>query len=225
MCSHYQALKDQTRLKRHFNAQPATPEPKADMWPGYVGSFLRQHPNAGVGDDAVPAMEHLPGLFGLVPHWAQDTKIAKHTFNCRSETAPEKPSFREPWRKSQQCVIPVEAIYEPDWRTGKAIATRIVRIDGAPFGIAGLWSSWKSDKGEITYSFTMLTINASGHALMRNFHKPADEKRMVVVLPPERYLDWLQASPDQSMGFLKPFAAEAFEAVGVDRAAPKVVAE
>jgi hypothetical protein len=35
----------------------------------------------------------------------------------------------------------------------------------------------------------MLTINADDHALMRNFHKPQDEKRMIVILPPDRYDD------------------------------------
>ncbi len=29
---------------------------------------------------------------------------------------------------------------------------------------------------------------------MRNFHKLQDEKRMIVILPPWRYDDWLQAS-------------------------------
>jgi putative SOS response-associated peptidase YedK len=54
----------------------------------------------------------------------------------------------------------------------------------------------------------MLTINAQEHALMQQFHKPADEKRMVVVLPPDRYQDWLEAKPEQSMEFLQMFPAE-----------------
>jgi putative SOS response-associated peptidase YedK len=53
----------------------------------------------------------------------------------------------------------------------------------------------------------MLTINADGHALMNQFHKPTDEKRMVVVLPPERYQDWLNATVDQSTEFMVPCAA------------------
>ena len=58
---------------------------------------------------------------------------------------------------------------------------------------------------------TMLTINAASHPLMQNFHKPADEKRMVVILPPERYEDWLVAKPADSMGFLLPFAASGLQ--------------
>ena len=214
MCSHYQAVKDAERLHRHFNVTlHATGDQliKTDMWPGYLGSFIRAHPLAHVGDEAVPQTEQLPGLFGLVPHWADSTKLTKSTFNARSETAAEKPSFRDAWKKAQHCIIPTEAIYEPDWRSGKAIATRISSTDGAPLGVAGLWSSWKSDKGEMVHSFTMLTINAASHPLMQNFHKPADEQRMVVILPPERYQDWLVATPADSMGFMLPFAANGLQ--------------
>ena len=214
MCSHYQAVKNAERLERHFGvSSPATDELniKSDMWPGYLGGFIRSHPLADVGDDAVPLAEHLPGLFGLVPHWADSTKLTKSTYNARSETAAEKPSFRDAWKKSQHCIIAAEAIYEPDWRSGKAIPTRIETVDGSPLGIAGLWSSWKSDKGDIVHSFTMLTINATSHSMMQNFHKPADEKRMVVILPPARYEDWLEAKPAVSMEFMTPFAASALQ--------------
>ena len=43
---------------------------------------------------------------------------------------------------------------------------------------------------------------------MQQFHKPTDEKRMVVVLAPERYRDWLEARPKHSMAFMRPMAAE-----------------
>ena len=178
------------------------------MWPGYLGSFIRRHPQAEVGDEAVPEREALNGLFGLVPHWAEDTKVTRHTYNARSETAAEKPSFRDAWKRAQHCIIPADAIYEPDWRSGKAIATRISRADGEPLGIAGLWAWWKSPKGEVINSFTMLTVNAEEHPLMRLFHKPADEKRMVVVLPPERYQDWLEAPPDRSREFMRVCPAD-----------------
>jgi putative SOS response-associated peptidase YedK len=158
-------------------------------------------------------MEAVSGMFGLVPHWATDTKIARQTYNARSETVAEKPSFRDAWKRAQHCIIPADAIYEPDWRRGKAIATRIERADGEPMGIAGLWSSWKSPKGDTVFSYTMLTINADDHPLMRMFHKPVDEKRMVVVLPPERYQDWLCAAPEHSMAFMRPLPAESLQAM------------
>ena len=218
MCSHYQAVKDAKRLERQFGFKPPVSGElaiKSDIWPGYLGGFIRAHPHAGVGDEAVPQTEHLLGLFGLVPHWADSTRLIRSTFNARSETAAEKPSFRDAWKKSQHCIIPAEAIYEPDWRSGKAVATRISAVDEAPLGIAGLWSAWKPDKGDIVFSFTMLTINAATHTLMQNFHKPADENRMVVILPPVRYQEWLSAKPAESMKFMLPFSADALQASAV----------
>ncbi|UMZ10666.1 SOS response-associated peptidase family protein [Pseudomonas sp. MPFS] len=110
--------------------------------------------------------------FGLIPSWSKDNKIVRYTYNARSETVAEKPSFRNAWRRGQHCIIPAVAIYEPDWRTGKAIATRICRADGEIMGIAGLWEQWQNpDMGEVTHSYTMLTVNADEHAFMRNYHR------------------------------------------------------
>lgn len=178
------------------------------MWPGYLGPFVRRHEHADVGDDAVPEREALLGSFGLIPHWATDTNIARQTYNARTETVAAKPSFRDAWHKAQHCIIPADAIYEPDWRSGKAIPTRISRVDGEPMGIAGLWSWWKTPKGEVLHSFTMLTINADQHPLMNQFHKPTDEKRMVVILPEHRYDDWLRAPAGGCADFLRAFPAE-----------------
>jgi putative SOS response-associated peptidase YedK len=208
MCSHYQSLKEAEKFRKNFGVEPPPESGKFDLWPGYVGIFICRHPHDDVGDEAVPGAEALNGLFGLVPHWSQDTKIARHTYNARTETVAEKPSFRDAWRRGQRCIVPADAIYEPDWRSGKAVPTRIIRADGEPMGIAGLWSSWKSPKGEIVHSYTMLTINADEHGLMRQFHKPTDEKRMVVVLPESRYSDWLGVSVGGEREFLVPYPSE-----------------
>ena len=211
MCSHYQAIKEREHYRRHFGVEPPADMGKHDLWPGYVGSFIRRHPHADVGDEAVPQREALNGLFGLVPHWSQDTKITRYTYNARSETVASKPSFRDAWNHGQHCIIPAEAFFEPDWRSGKAVPTRIARADGEPMGIAGLWSSWKSPKGML-HSFTMLTINADGHALMCQFHKPVDEKRMVVILPPDSFEPWLCAAPQDSMDFMRQYPSDRLQA-------------
>ncbi|NML86589.1 SOS response-associated peptidase [Polaromonas sp.] len=208
MCSHYQAMKDRERYRRHFGVEPPDDLGKFDVWPLYAASFIRRPLEADAGDEAVPHREALPGQFGLIPHWATDTTIARRTFNARSETVATKPSFRDAWRNGQRCIIPVEAFYEPDWRSGRAVPTRIIRADGEPMGIAGLWSWWKSGKGELVHSFAMLTINADQHALMRDFHKPGDEKRMVVILPSGAYDEWLNAPPAQTDEFLRQYPAE-----------------
>ncbi|MFM2084327.1 MAG: hypothetical protein RLY95_1145 [Pseudomonadota bacterium] len=209
MCSHYKGVDDPKRFAKAFGVvMPETQSMKSDLWPGYLGSFIRRHEHADVGDEAVPESEALTGMFGLVPHWSTDTKIARSTYNARSETVATKPSFRDAWKYAQHCIIPADAIYEPDWRSGKAVTTRIERTDGEPMGIAGLWASWKSAKGELLHSYTMLTINADGHELMSNFHKPTDEKRMVVILREDAYAGWLNGKPTEAMGFMTPFEAE-----------------
>jgi putative SOS response-associated peptidase YedK len=211
MCSHYQLIKEQERYRRYFGVDPAPERGRYDMWPGYEGVFIRAHPHADAQDDSVPAMEAVNGLFGLVPHWSTDTKITKSTYNARSETVAQKPSFREVYKRNQRCIVPADAFFEPDWRSGKAVATRIESSDGSPLGIAGLWSSWQSAKGDLVHSYTMLTINAQHHPLMNHFHKPTDEKRMVVILSPERYKDWLDFKSDVS-DFLLPYPAERLHA-------------
>ena len=96
--------------------------------------------------------------------------------------------------------------------------TRVTLTSGEPMGVAGLWSAWRDDKGEVLHSFTMLTINADAHPLMNQLHKPTDEKRMIVILPPERYDDWLQAGPGDRWDFLQPWPAETLQATAAPRA-------
>ena len=57
-------------------------------------------------------------------------------------------------------------------------------------------------------SYTMLTINADDHDMTMGFHKPTDEKRMVVGLPRDLYTDWLSTKPLESMGLMRQFPAE-----------------
>ena len=55
----------------------------------------------------------------------------------------------------------------------------------------------------LLHSFTILTINADGHDLMCQFHKPVDEKRMLVILPPDCYDHWLKSRPQDNMDFMR----------------------
>lgn len=203
MCSHYEAPTS-SQLKVGFDVELDAPT-QTDLWPGHVGLFLRSDEEAA---DGVQSLEAVPGVFGLLPFWAKDRKLSRHTYNARSETAAEKPSFRDAWRHARHCIIPAVAIYEPDWRSGKAVPVRIGRADGELLGIAGLWGRWKSPEGELVYSYTMLTMNAADHPLMKNYHRPEDEKRMVVILPRGLYGDWLNATVTNSRDFIRQYPAD-----------------
>lgn len=60
------------------------------------------------------------------------------------------------------------------------------------------------------WSYSMLTINADAHELMRRFHKSGEEKRSVVVVPSRHYRDWLYADEGEARALLQPMEAEQF---------------
>ena len=179
----------------------------SEVYPGQVAPVITS---------ADPKRIHL-ACFGLVPHWAQP-KLARMTYNARSETVASKPSFRTAWRNGQLAAIPVQCFYEPNYETGKAVRHAIRRKDGEPFWLAGLWERRMDDPGPTRMSFTLLTMAGASHPIMGRMHGPEDEKRSVVVLEGEEWLRWLATGrPDDRAQFIKSFDADDFE----DAAAPR----
>jgi putative SOS response-associated peptidase YedK len=132
--------------------------------------------------------------FGLVPAWAKDTTISRHTYNARSETVAQQPSYRTAWAQGQFGLVPVDHFYEPNYESGKAVRWKIAVSSNAPFAIACLWEQWRDPATQTPLaSFTMLTVNADHHPVMQRFHKAGDEKRMPVIVPTELYHTWLEA--------------------------------
>jgi putative SOS response-associated peptidase YedK len=66
-------------------------------------------------------------------------------------------------------------------------------------------------------SMSMLTINADGHPVMQRFHRPTDEKRMLVILRPDQYAEWLHCPVEDAPNFFARYRAERLKA----HAAPK----
>lgn len=204
MCSNYHAVIDAERLLTHFGVHLTAENLPADTYPSYLSPFIRR-----ARHKASYEREAEVGRFGLVPHWARELAMGKNTYNARSETVAQKPSFRDAWVKGQRCIVPAEWIYEPNYESGKHVSWKIGRLGWKPMGIAGLWGNWRDPKtGKEELSFTMLTVNADDHALMKRFHKPADEKRMVVILHEEDYDRWLECPVEDSWGLVRQYPAE-----------------
>lgn len=208
MCSHYQALKKADQIRKYFSTHPPADDYKDDMWPRYRGVFVRRPPECDAGDEAVPELEAVTGRWGLISALNKGPEPKLSTFNARSETAPTSFTFGNAWRRGQHCVIPAEAIFEPDWRSGKAVPTRFTRTDGHPLGIAGLWDRWRNPAGEWIDTYTMLTINADQDPLFQNYHQAGKEKRMVVILSEAAYRPWIEAPAEESKWFLEPFPSD-----------------
>ena len=55
MCAHYESPNDKALLKKHFGIDLPSELARRDVWPGYLSTFVRRHPQADVGDAAVLA--------------------------------------------------------------------------------------------------------------------------------------------------------------------------
>lgn len=219
MCSNYQAVKNAKRLRQFFGvdvAQTVVARKQADAkeaaesdsdeqkatYPLHLAPFIRLSDGEGE-EGGKPKQVAEEGQFGLLPFFATETAFGRKTYNARSETVDSKPSFRDAWKRGQRCIIPAEVIYEPSWESGKAERYAIKLASEQPMGIAGIYTRWKSPQGQLLWTFAMLTVNADDHPVMKRFHKPEDEKRMVVILSSNDYQDWLTCTPAEAKRYFR----------------------
>ncbi|WP_321841249.1 SOS response-associated peptidase [Paraburkholderia bannensis] len=210
MCTNYAAAR-RDRLFRHFGIEPPDSPWRDEIYKDYAAPIIRRVDGVRRADLAT---------FGMVPrkHIPPGVRVFD-TMNARSETLGEKRSFSGAWKRQQLCLVPCEAFYEPCYETGKAVRWRIRMANGEPLAIAGLWREWEESSAEEggvvrVFSFTMLTVNADAHTLMNRFHKPGDEKRSVVIVPPVEYENWLASrSMDEARSFLRLLPAQELAAV------------
>lgn len=148
--------------------------------------------------------------WGLIPPWAKDAKIGYKMINARAETAAEKPSFRNAFKK-KRCLIIADSFYE--WRKDEEGKTpMLIKMKSEePFAFAGLWESWESPEGEPIHSCSILTTKPNG--VMASIHD-----RMPVILSKEAEKIWLDPNvQDIEMleSVLKPYEDGEMEAYQV----------
>ena len=197
MCSNYRPVTRSDRLLTFFGVERARDEPPVDVWPLGLAPFIRLAED-GSGNKIID-----DGLFGLLPHFAAELAAGRRTYNARSETVAKLASFRQSWANGWRCIVPAEAFYEPNWELGKAERWIIQQPGGGPMGIAGIYRKWRHPDGREVLTFAMLTVNADGHPVMQRFHKPGEEKRMVVILDPQDYGQWLSCPVGEAPAFFK----------------------
>ena len=224
MCSNYVPVTSLERLLTFFGVEYGKEEPEHDVFPLGMAPFLRLTVEGQEGGR--PALLAEEGMFGLLPTFATELQYGRRTYNCRSETVHQKPSFRPAWNAGQRCVIPADAVYEPCYETGKAVRWKISREGGDPFGIAGVYRRWKNPQGGAAlYTFTMLTVNCETHPFYRRFHKPGDEKRMPIFLRRDEYIPWLTCEIDDASNFFKQYPGPFMGEPAPLARAPKVTGE
>lgn len=184
----------------------------AETYPGYASPIV-----IGAAHEDATA-QCVVARFGLVPRWCSDarqaTAVSRGTYNARSETVASKPSFRAAWAERRFALVPMQAFFEPCWEQAhlhgnRPTRWRLGRVDDVPFAAAALHDRWiDPDTGEWLHSFSLLTVNADGHPLLGRMHRPGEEKRMLVIVPPTHYRTWLSATLPQAAAFMRTTPAE-----------------
>jgi len=204
MAINYHPVATPDRMRSHFGVAALAGDMAARSLPRYLAPFIARAP------DGIPFERDRPRC-DCEP---SSCRCKRLTLGRRAQDAPadiagELDFFRGAWHRGQRCIVPTEAIYELDYRTGRPARWRITRRDRAPMGIAGLWRWWTDGRtGEELPSFTMLTVNADTHPLMMQFGKTRQEKRMVVILDEADHDAWLTCRPEHMMSFMQPYAAD-----------------
>lgn len=185
MCSNYEIPTREALSFLDVEVDQLDLELKPHVYPGYHAPIIMK----GFDLDF--------GKFGLLPKWAKDFKFSSYTYNARTETVAEKPSFRHAWKYSKFCLVPVQEFYEPKYIDGKAHWYTIKREDDRPFTVAAIYDDAVIKDSKVR-SFSMLTINSDNHPFMKQFHAPADEKRSIIVIPEEYRNDWLNVDHEHA---------------------------
>ena len=105
MCNNFEPINrtQSTWVKSYFGCELPAEDWRPETYPTYPAPFIYL-------DDGKPRCEL--AQFGLVPHWAADKrKFGLHTYNARSETVHEKPSYRNAWKERRFGLVLVNSFY------------------------------------------------------------------------------------------------------------------
>jgi putative SOS response-associated peptidase YedK len=195
VCGRYAASRRPEDLVLEFEAVPAEGQsplpadynvaPTKDV---YVVRQTKERDAEGAPTGAVHR-ELRAVRWGLVPSWAKDVSIGNRMLNARVESLTEKPAFRRAAR-SRRCLVPADGWYE--WAKkldgpGKQPYYMTPR-DGSVLAFAGLWEVWGEGDDRL-YTCTVITEPAVG--ALTEIHD-----RMPLVLPRDRWADWLDPARD-----------------------------
>jgi putative SOS response-associated peptidase YedK len=154
--------------------------------------------------------------WGLIPSWAKDPQVGARMINARSETVADKPSFRSAYKR-RRCLVVADGYYE--WKSGPDGKQPfwIRRKDDQPFGMAGLWESWRGTPDHLLdppwQTCTIITAPANDFA--RTIHD-----RMPVILGTIEAKIWLDPDTpaDQELAsLLLPYSGDDLKADRVSR--------
>ena len=142
--------------------------------------------------------------WGLVPSWAKDASVGNRLLNARVESLTEKPAFRTAAR-TRRCLVPADGWYEWAKRLDKPTKQPyfVTPEDGEGLAFAGLWEVWGRGEDRL-YTCTVVTAPAVG--ALAEIHD-----RMPLVLPRDRWADWLDPQREDVEELATPTPPELVE--------------
>lgn len=204
MCGRYATTRSDADLTLLFDAVNVTEglEPSWNVAPTDPVPLVRvsQRQGGRVLDTA---------RWGLVPPWAADLRAGARMINARAETVATSPAFAPSFAR-RRCLVPADGWYE--WvRDGKRKqAYYMTPPDGSPLAFAGLWSVW----GDQVLTCSVITTAALGG--LARVHD-----RMPLILPRDRWADWLAGGGDPP-DLLRPMTVAELDALEVRAVRPDV---
>ena len=214
MCGRYSGIVDPMELADILSIDLCTYEftPRPMIAPTQTASVIVRENNR---------TELRPMRWGLIPHWADDEKIGSKLINARSETAVQKPAFRDAWRK-RRCLVPADGFYEWNHRhdgTGKKQPYLFRLPNQKIFCFAGLWERWHRPEPEqpelfadtfeppppVLETFTILTTRPN--AVVEKYHD-----RMPVMINANCGDCWLESDSMDLGSFPSPLEVLKYQA-------------
>lgn len=210
MCGRYSLTQSPEEVGRHFNLEHLDPFP-----PRY--NIAPTQPILMIGVDGASQISPILVRWGLVPAWVKEPGEFSLLINARSETATEKPSFRNAMRH-RRMLIPATGYYEWYRKGDEKQAYWVRPRDGSIMAFGGMMESWASPDGSEIDSGCLLTTGAN-KSLSHIHH------RMPVIIKPQDFETWLDCKtrePRDVENLMLPFDNDYLEAIPVGNAVNKV---
>lgn len=141
----------------------------------------------------------------LIPHWSKTKKLKYPTINARCEGIADKPTWRQPFKRSR-CIIVNNGFIEWKRKKDSKQPYLIYLKDKKVAGFAGIFDTWlDKESGETIESCAIITTEAN--ELVAPIHD-----RMPVYLHEEEYDEWLDpenTNTDELQNLLTPYPAGA----------------
>jgi putative SOS response-associated peptidase YedK len=175
MCGRFTLTSTPEELARRFGLDaPVAALPRYNIAPGQDVIAVRVR---GGGRHADPLR------WGLVPAFAATAGQAGSRINARSETAAQRPAFRDAVRE-RRCLVPADGFYEWADRGDLRQPYYVRPADAEPFAFAGVWERWRDPAGSLLESCAILTMDAAPE--LSELHP-----RMPIAVATELFSSWL----------------------------------